>query len=121
MQQINLNFSIPNWFKWLGWIISIVFSIVLLQTCNPEPNPRFAALEKENRHKVPKFGDIFIMDFGKGNGHCGMVLSIVGDRIHTIEGNTSSDPLLPAEDREGNGVFERSRKTSSINKGFIRI
>lgn len=76
---------------------------------------------KDKKFSTPKIGDIFIMDFGKGNGHTGMVTAVVGDRIHTIEGNTSSDPMLPAQDREGNGVFERSRKTSSINKGFIRI
>ena len=71
--------------------------------------------------KDPKPGDIFIMDFGKGAGHTGMVTKVFGDRIHTIEGNTSADPAIVSADREGNGVFERSRKISSINKGFLRF
>lgn len=68
----------------------------------------------------PKPGDVFVMDFGKGAGHTGIVTDVVGDTIYTIEGNTSADPKLPTEDREGQGVFRRSRKISSINKGFLR-
>lgn len=75
---------------------------------------------KENKFTKPQVGDIFIMDFVKGSGHTGIVEKIVGDRIHTVEGNTSADPTSLVADREGNGVFERSRKISSINKGFIR-
>lgn len=71
--------------------------------------------------KNPQPGDIFIMDFGKGAGHTGIVTELVGnDRFHSIEGNTSADPKIPTEDREGNGVFERSRKISSV-KGFLRF
>lgn len=35
MQQINLNFQIPNWFKWLGWIVAIVL-LLLMKNCKPE-------------------------------------------------------------------------------------
>lgn len=76
--------------------------------------------DKKNKFTKPQQYDILIMDFGKGTGHTGMVTNIVGDRVHTIEGNTSADPTMPTQDREGNGVFERSRKTSTI-KGFIRF
>jgi len=68
---------------------------------------------------VPLPGDQFIMDFGGGHGHTGIVKTVIGDRVYTIEGNTSADPTLPAEDREGNGVFERLRPISGM-KGFIR-
>lgn len=74
---------------------------------------------KNVKFSKPEKGAIFIMDFGKGKGHCGMVDDAYLDRIHTIEGNTSSDPSLPAKDREGNGNFERSRKLSAINKGYL--
>lgn len=67
----------------------------------------------------PQEGDIFIMDFGKGAGHTGLVSNVKGNRIYTVEGNTSADPTYTAEDREGNGVFERNRPMSSI-KGYIR-
>jgi peptidoglycan hydrolase-like protein with peptidoglycan-binding domain len=66
----------------------------------------------------PEIGSQFIMDFGKGQGHTGIVTKVVGNRIFTIEGNTSADPSYAGEDREGNGVFERNRAISSI-KGFI--
>lgn len=68
----------------------------------------------------PQVGDVFSMDFGKGTGHAGIVTDVQGDYIQTIEGNTSADPTLPSEDREGQGVYRRRRKISSINKGFIR-
>lgn len=78
-------------------------------------------IEKKFRATLPQENDIFIMDFGKGAGHTGIVTKVLADRIHTVEGNTGSDPTTPAADREGNGVFNRSRKRSSINKGYIRI
>lgn len=68
---------------------------------------------------TPQPGDIFIMDFGKGNGHTGIVTAVKNDIVRTIEGNTGADPTTSAEDRDGQGVFERSRKISAI-KGFIR-
>lgn len=63
----------------------------------------------------PQSGDIFIMDFGKGQGHTGFVEYVLNDTIHTIEGNTNDDGS-----REGYEVCRRVRKTASI-KGFIRI
>lgn len=73
------------------------------------------ATEAKNRkYKDPQAGDIFIMDFGKGKGHAGIVKKPVADRVHTIDGNTSADPTIPTQDRDGNGVFRRSRKQSTI-------
>lgn len=73
-----------------------------------------------SKGKKPEVGDVFVMDFGKGQGHTGIVIEVDGDYIVTIEGNTSADPTLASEDREGQGVFKRRRKISSINKGFLR-
>jgi hypothetical protein len=60
-------------------------------------------------------GQIFIMDHGHGKGHTGIVESVQGGMLVTIEGNTGSDGT-----REGLGVFRRKqRKISSIELGFI--
>lgn len=68
-----------------------------------------------NPNKI-KPGAIFIMDFGKGLGHTGLVESIHNGYITTIEGNTNND-----NSREGYGVFKlRNRKINTIKRGFIQ-
>lgn len=64
---------------------------------------------------VLKPGDIFIMDFGGGNGHTGFVISVNGSVVNTIEGNTNADGS-----REGYEVAKRERPLSSF-KGFIQL
>jgi len=59
-------------------------------------------------------GDIFIMDFGKGLGHTGIVESVNGASVSTIEGNTND-----TGSREGIEVCRKVRKMSKI-KGFLR-
>ncbi len=60
-------------------------------------------------------GSLFIMDFGGGLGHSGLVTAVSGGFLTTIEGNTNDDGS-----RNGIGVFKRTtRKINSINKGFI--
>jgi len=66
------------------------------------------------RRTQPQKGDIFIMDFGGGLGHTGMVLEVKGDKIVTIEGNSNDEGS-----REGFEVCKRERSIKSI-KGFIR-
>lgn len=55
----------------------------------------------------PVPGAIFIMDFGGGEGHTGIVTGVFPDQgiIHTIEGNTNDDGS-----REGVGVFRKTRE-----------
>jgi hypothetical protein len=61
-------------------------------------------------------GAIFIMDFGKGLGHTGIVESVHNGYITTIEGNTNND-----NSREGYGVFKlNNRKINTITRGFIQ-
>lgn len=95
----------------------------------PNPMPRTAGVldcwNKSKQYQVkkgerPQVGDVFTMDFGKGTGHTGIITDVQGDFINSIEGNTSVDPTLPSEDRDGQGVYRRRRKISSINKGFLR-
>ena len=60
-------------------------------------------------------GCIFIINMGKGKGHTGIVVSVVGDTLHTIEGNTNT-----SHSANGVGVFELERKIEGISGGFIR-
>lgn len=62
----------------------------------------------------PQKGDIFIMDFGNGLGHTGIVESVEGNFIHTIEGNTND-----SGSREGYEVCRKIRALSKI-KGYLR-
>lgn len=59
-------------------------------------------------------GAVFIMDYGKGTGHTGLVEKIHGSYVDTIEGNTNDEGS-----REGYEVCRRTRRLTSI-KGFIQ-
>lgn len=62
-----------------------------------------------------KPGHIFVMDFGSGLGHSGLVEAVTGGKLITLEGNSND-----GGSREGVGVFRRqARKIASINKGFV--
>ncbi|MFY7864587.1 CHAP domain-containing protein [Roseateles sp.] len=59
-------------------------------------------------------GMLFIMDHGKGLGHTGLIVSVSGGLLNTIEGNTDA-----SRTREGGGVYALVRRVSEINKGYI--
>lgn len=59
-------------------------------------------------------GMIFIMAFSQGAGHTGIVESVQGGFITTIEGNSNNQGS-----RDGFGVFRLTRKINTINRGFI--
>jgi hypothetical protein len=59
-------------------------------------------------------GMLFIMDHGKGLGHTGLIESVAGGLLTTIEGNTDGSGT-----REGGGVYRLVRKVGEINKGYI--
>ncbi|MCP1289807.1 CHAP domain-containing protein [Chromobacterium sp. S0633] len=64
----------------------------------------------------PAPGDVFVMDFGKGQGHTGFVEAVLPDgRIQTVEGNTNADGS-----REGYAVARRVRDPKTI-RGYLRI
>lgn len=67
-----------------------------------------------NRVTDPQPGDIFIMDHGGGLGHTGIVESVDGDYIHTIEGNTND-----TGSREGVEVCRKVRAKAKI-VGYLR-
>lgn len=65
--------------------------------------------------QTPVPGSIFILDFGNGLGHCGIVESVdvVAGTVNTIEGNTND-----TGSREGFEVCRRERKIISV-KAFL--
>jgi hypothetical protein len=67
-----------------------------------------------NKPALVQPGMVFIMDFGGGKGHTGIVEAVHGGFITTIEGNSNNQGS-----RDGVGVFRLTRKINSINKGFI--
>ncbi|MBL8008135.1 MAG: CHAP domain-containing protein [Ignavibacteria bacterium] len=81
---------------------------------NRTKGKRITFADAVNNPSKIKPGQIFIMSYGGGTGHTGIVESVSGGFINTIEGNTNE-----AGSRNGIGVFKRQRKINSINKGFI--
>jgi len=116
--------------KGLPWCMAGVYSwfdegAIALDILNPVPKTA-GVLDCYNKAKgkylvkgEPLPGDQFIMDFGGGKGHTGMVNEVRGERIYTVEGNTSADPTYAGQDRDGNGMFERNRAKSGM-KAFLR-
>ncbi|MGC3965294.1 MAG: CHAP domain-containing protein [Rhodocyclaceae bacterium] len=75
---------------------------------------RIAAAQAFNNPALLRAGMIFIMDHGKGLGHTGLIESVSGGLLTTIEGNTDASLT-----REGGGVYRLVRKVADINKGYI--
>jgi hypothetical protein len=67
-----------------------------------------------NNPSLVKPGHVFIMDHGGGMGHTGIVTTVEGGNIRTIEGNSNS-----GGSRNGIGVVELNRKINTIKKGFV--
>jgi hypothetical protein len=59
-------------------------------------------------------GAIFMIDHGEGRGHCGFVHEVRPFGVGTIEGNTSA-----GGGRNGDGVYQRTRRYSEISLGFL--
>ncbi|WP_395974261.1 CHAP domain-containing protein [Chryseobacterium cucumeris] len=69
--------------------------------------------DKTIKSSTPAIGSVFIMDFGKGQGHTGLVEKFDSQYIYTIEGNTND-----AGSREGIKVCRKKRLRSGI-KGYL--
>ncbi len=67
-----------------------------------------------NNNGLIKVGSIFIMSFGGGRGHTGIVTKVDAGYIETIEGNSNNNGS-----REGIAVVTLRRKINSVQKGFI--
>lgn len=70
--------------------------------------------DKKFRVTDPQPGDIFIMDFGKGLGHTGIVEKTDQNFIYTVEGNSND-----SGSREGIEVTRKQRPKIKI-KGYLR-
>lgn len=62
---------------------------------------KIKAADAKNNPSLVKPGHIFILDFGQGRGHTGIVKRVEGGRLITIEGNSN-----PHGSSNGIGVFE---------------
>lgn len=110
--------------KGYSWCMAFVYWCVNQAAKEkPEMNPLIktgGVLKQWNsrpalRVSEPQPGDIFIMDYGKGLGHTGIVEKVSGNKLYTIEGNTNDDGS-----REGYKVCRRTRDKKDI-KGYLRI
>lgn len=81
---------------------------------NKTKGKKFAAEDAVENPGLLKPGQIFIINHGRGSGHTGLIETIEGGFLHTIEGNSN-----PAGSSNGIGVFRLERKISKINQGFI--
>jgi len=59
-------------------------------------------------------GMMFVISHGGGLGHTGIIESVEGGLLRTIEGNTDA-----SRTREGGGVYRLTRKVGEINLGYI--
>lgn len=75
---------------------------------------KILAADAVNKPSLLKPGQIFLINTGGSHGHTGMIESVDGGFIHTIEGNSD-----PAGGRNGIGVFRNTRKIVKINRGFL--
>lgn len=119
--------GLPKGFPWCMALVYWSFNEAAKQLGVINPVPKTAGVldcysKAKEKYLVigdPLPGDQFIMDFGEGKGHTGMVKENHKPKVYTVEGNTSADPTYAGEDRDGNGVFERNRNISGI-KAFLR-
>ncbi len=101
--------------KKLGQPNPLVKTAGVLRGWNEATCTRILAKDSKNNPALVKPGHIFIMDYGGGYGHTGIVKEVNGGFITTIEGNTNTQLS-----REGGGVYQQIRKIKDINKGFLQ-
>lgn len=129
VEKILASVGLPKGYAYCMATIYYVYKVASEQLGVKNPIVQTAgALDFYNRMpastkvKVPRSGDIGIMDFGGGKGHAFMIRANIGNgRVTTYEGNTSPQLVSAKLDRDGGGFWERNRSITSINKGFIRI
>ena len=104
-----------------SWCMAFVYWCFRQATKDPLPLIQtggvLRAWNESKKNRVigePMAGDIFIMDFGKGLGHTGIVEKVDAAFIYTIEGNTNN-----TGSREGIEVARRKRPRNKI-KGYLR-
>lgn len=105
-KQAATQLGVPNFLIRTGGV---------MHQWNEQQPARRIVLDKVLKNPaIIKPGAIFIMDYGSGKGHTGLVVRVYGGFVETIEGNTNDEGS-----REGFEVCYRTRKLTSI-KGFIQ-
>lgn len=69
--------------------------------------------------QAPKRGNVCLRDHGKGLGHMGIVVRVIGPLVYSIEGNTG--PGEEGSQRDGDGLYRRVRLKGYWNIGFIDL
>jgi hypothetical protein len=103
MKQINLNFEIPNWIKWSGWVVAVVI-ILFFKACDPEP--KFVTV------KTPEIKGQFIGQKPDAE--------IIHDTVY-LKGNTvvKVNPLNAELKYENSILIEQFLIVDSINKVLL--
>ena len=72
--------------------------------------------KSEHKFKDAAVGRIAVWrhTINTNRGHCGIVTDVIGDDVHTVEGNTSSSA---GNQRDGDGVWQKTRHAGNI-EGF---
>jgi peptidoglycan hydrolase-like protein with peptidoglycan-binding domain len=91
-----------------------VASVHVLWNRTPETMRIPPSAPQEEDLRLVKPGALYLIDHGQDMGHAGLVLSATSNGLLGIEGNTNI-----AGSREGDGVYEKSRRFAAINLGYI--
>lgn len=96
----RIDLYMPEWVRGGSWCAGFV-CWVLKESLGEVPTGRFRAgvhaLKKDAEEVglwrgkgeyLPSPGDVFIMDMGRGTGHCGFVLGVGVSSFETVEGNS---------------------------------
>lgn len=126
LKSVGLNPGYPWCMAFVYWCYNqaagtlgvpnfLIRTASVLHQWNEQQSTRKIVLDKVLKNPaIIKPGAVFIMDYGKGTGHTGLVEKIQSGLVYTIEGNTNDEGS-----REGFEVCRRTRKLTSI-KGFIQ-
>jgi hypothetical protein len=114
--------GLPGGYSWCMAFVKWCMDQACLQTGRKNPMIITGGVLNQWNHiaggykfLTPLPGDIFIMDFGGGFGHTGIVEQVQQPWLSTIDGNSNDEGS-----RDGYKVCRRSRKMIQV-KGFIRI
>ena len=74
------------------------------------------------RRSAPEVGAVAVwrLDSDHSRGHCGIVVGVDTDTVHTVEGNTSATGGTSEAERNGNGVWNKKRTGGKI-PGFTLL
>lgn len=114
LQSVGINFPASWCMAFVYWCFKQVQSDNELIKSGGVLHVWVSAPQSRRVQGDPQPGDIFIIDFGKGLGHTGIVERVDENFIYTIDGNTND-----SGSREGIEVCRKQRPRNKI-KGYLR-